>query len=324
MGLTTCMSRIRAATCGESAASFPIIVLGLMVQHPATPVTFPTTDGWPRKIRLIDTRYARPRKGNELIRSEFRRHVAKACAAVTSRVAMSLCLTGLLFAVVAGPFGTFQTMGTVLRLVYWGCVIASGVGIGVVIDATLMTFCRDWHPLWIDLTASILITTVLAPLICVLRASLDPVLTQADLALGAVWLHTAAFVAPVFFLRRQLGRAASPSDPPRPRLLRRLPEPLQQARVLRLSGRDHTVEIATDQGNHTLRLRLGDAIEEMEPVEGVCTHRSHWVARAAITGHACEGGKLYLTLSNGDRVPVSRRYRPRLEALGLVPLSKTS
>lgn len=258
-----------------------------------------------------------------MIWSEFRRHLAETCTSVTSRVAISLCLTGLLVAVVAGPFGTYQTMGTALRLVYWGAVIASGVGTGAVVNAAFMTVCTAWHPLWIDLKASILITTLLAPLICVLRASLDPVLTQDNLALGAVWLHTAAFVAPIFFLRRQLGRAETAPEPPRPRLLRRLPEPMQQARVLRLSGRDHTVEIVTDQGNETLRLRLGDAIEEMEPVEGICTHRSHWVARAAITGHAYEGGKLYLTLCNDDRVPVSRTYRPRLEALGLVPGSET-
>jgi DNA-binding LytR/AlgR family response regulator len=43
------------------------------------------------------------------------------------------------------------------------------------------------------------------------------------------------------------------------------------------------------------------------------------VARAAIIGHVAEGGKLHVTLVNGDRVPVSRKYRPELEALGLVP-----
>ena len=75
----------------------------------------------------------------------------------------------------------------------------------------------------------------------------------------------------------------------------------------------------TDRGTEKLRLRLSDAIDEMEPVEGLCTHRSHWVTRAAIAGHVRESGKLFVTLENGDRVPVSRTYRPQLEAEGLVP-----
>ncbi|HKL65175.1 MAG TPA: LytTR family DNA-binding domain-containing protein [Roseovarius sp.] len=254
-----------------------------------------------------------------MIWSEFRRHVTDAAIAFTSRVTISIWLIGCLVAVVAGPFGTFQTMDFGLRLAYWGTVITSGLVLGALANAVFLTICRGWHPLWIDLKTSVLITTLLAPLIFVLRAGLDPILTCADLSLGSIWINTGLFVLPIFFLRRQLIGTDKPPDPPRPRLMRRLPGPLQEAGVLRLSARDHTVEVATDHGTSTLRLRLKDAIDEMEPVEGLCTHRSHWVARAAVTGHIAEGGKLYLTLANGDRVPVSRKYRPRLEELGLVP-----
>ncbi|MDZ7709971.1 MAG: LytTR family DNA-binding domain-containing protein [Roseovarius sp.] len=251
--------------------------------------------------------------------SEFRRHMAETATAMSSRLTISIWLIGCLVAVVAGPFGTFQTMGVGLRVVYWGAVITSGLAIGTGVNALFLTICRGWHPLWIDVKASLLITTLLAPLIFVLRAGLDPMLTRADLSLGSIWINTALFVAPIFFLRRQLTWVGLIPEPDRPRLVRRLPGPMQGATLLRLSGRDHTVEVTTDQGTATLRLRLSDAIDEMEPVEGVCTHRSHWVARGAITGHIFEGGKLFVILVNGDHVPVSRTYRPRLEALGLVP-----
>ncbi len=254
-----------------------------------------------------------------MIWSEFQRHMSEVAAAFTSRITISIWLIGCLVAVVAGPFGTFQTMGFGLRLVYWGTIVTSGLGIGAVVSATFLTVCRGWHPLWIDLKASLVITTLLAPLIYMLRAGLDPVLTQADLAITSIWINTGIFVAPIFFLRRQLTGVDRAPDPPRPRLIRRLPESLQEASVLRLTGRDHTVEVVTDHGATTLRLRLSDAIDEMEPVDGLCTHRSHWVARAAVTGHTTEGGKLHVTLANGDRVPVSRKYRPRLEKLCLVP-----
>jgi hypothetical protein len=257
--------------------------------------------------------------GVELIWSEFRQNMALTATALLSRITLSIWLTGCLVAVVAGPFGTFQTMGFTLRLVYWGTVITSGLALGAMVNALFMTMCRGWHPLWIDLKASLLITTLLAPLIFVLRAGLDPMLTRTDLSPGSIWVNTLLFVAPIFFLRRQIAGMQDTPEPARPRLLRRLPEPLQEATVLRLSGRDHSVEVATDRGTATLRLRLSDAIDEMEPVEGLCTHRSHWVTRAAVTGHMAEGGKLFIALANGDRVPVSRGYRPRLEEVGLVP-----
>jgi DNA-binding LytR/AlgR family response regulator len=66
---------------------------------------------------------------------------------------------------------------------------------------------------------------------------------------------------------------------------------------------------------------LGDAIDEMEPVKGICTHRSHWVALGAIKRVEREGARLFVVLRNGDRVPVSRKYRPRLEQAGLIDRS---
>mgnify|MGYP005848500515 CR=1 FL=1 len=243
--------------------------------------------------------------------------MAQTATALRSRLMLSVWLIGCVVAVVTGPFGTFQTMGAAVRVVYWGAVITSGLAIGAGANALFLTLCRGWHPIWIDVKASLLITTLLAPLIFVLRAALDPMLTRADLALGSIWINTALLVAPVFVLRRQLTGVGR--TPERPRLMRRLPERMQGARLLRLSGRNHTVEVTTDRGTTTLRLRLSDAIDEIAPGFGVCTHRSHWVARDAINGHVCAGGKVFVTLTNGDRVPVSRTCRPRLEALGLVP-----
>jgi hypothetical protein len=212
-------------------------------------------------------------------------------------------------------------MSTPLRLVYWGSVILSGVALGAVCRATLLTFCGHWRPLLLDLQISLATTTLLAPLIYTLRATLDPALTRADLLPGSIWVNTLFFVTPVFLFHRQfgLGTVEAGDTPPPPRLVRRLPEALQGARILRLSGSGHNVEVVTDRGTETLRLRLSDAIDEMEPVEGLCTHRSHWVALAAITASERRQGKMFVRLSNGERVPVTRTYAPKLEAAGLIP-----
>lgn len=108
-----------------------------------------------------------------------------------------------------------------------------------------------------------------------------------------------------------------PEGPPRPRLYRRLPEGTD-GEILRLTSEDHFVDVVTTDGTHRLRMRLADAIAELDTVEGLSTHRSHWVAREAIAGAEREGGRQFLVLVNGDRVPVSRTYKPVLEEAGLL------
>ncbi|MEO0372729.1 MAG: LytTR family DNA-binding domain-containing protein [Pseudomonadota bacterium] len=94
-----------------------------------------------------------------------------------------------------------------------------------------------------------------------------------------------------------------------PRLLQRLPSS-RRARVLRLSAMDHMVEVVTETGTEKLRIRLSDAVREMEPMQGYMAHRSHWVAKDAVVQAEKKGAdKVYLKLSNGDMIPVSRTFR---------------
>ena len=64
-------------------------------------------------------------------------------------------------------------------------------------------------------------------------------------------------------------------------------------------------------------MRLADAIREAEPVEGLQIHRSHWVAIAAVARAVRRDGKLFLELTNGLRLPVSRGAQPAVKAAGL-------
>ncbi|MGI9369813.1 MAG: LytTR family DNA-binding domain-containing protein [Ruegeria sp.] len=107
------------------------------------------------------------------------------------------------------------------------------------------------------------------------------------------------------------------SDEPEPRLRNRLPATFQ-GEIYRLSADDHNVEVATSEGVFSLRMRLTDAIAEMEPIAGYCTHRSHWVTENAVCEVVKAGGKISLRLANGDLVPVSRKYKPNLVDLGVL------
>ncbi|WP_165759819.1 LytTR family DNA-binding domain-containing protein [Falsiruegeria litorea] len=102
-----------------------------------------------------------------------------------------------------------------------------------------------------------------------------------------------------------------------PRLYRRLPEGFEGP-ILRLTVHDHSVDVVTMDEVITIRSRFADAIDEMEPVLGYCTHRSHWVTREAIESVERTGGRIYIRLINGDQVPVSRKYKPKLEEAGIV------
>lgn len=110
---------------------------------------------------------------------------------------------------------------------------------------------------------------------------------------------------------------SQPEESIKPRLTNRLPSGFS-GQIYRLTVRDHNVDVVTSDGTFTIRSRFTDAINEMEPVPGHCTHRSHWVTDASITGTERMDGKIFLRLQNGDLVPVSRKYKPKLVEDGLL------
>lgn len=107
-------------------------------------------------------------------------------------------------------------------------------------------------------------------------------------------------------------------DPPLPRLAARLPDDLR-GDILHVTARDHYVVVRTDRGTAEILLRFGDALAELDAADGLRVHRSHWVARRAVGGVERHGDRVVLRLSDGSGVPVSRRSRGALAALGPGP-----
>ena len=104
----------------------------------------------------------------------------------------------------------------------------------------------------------------------------------------------------------------TPASPPAPEapLLARLPA-RSRAELLHLRMQDHYVEVHTTAGSEMLLLRFRDALREVEGIDGLQVHRSHWVARAAVVGvERQRGGRIALRLVNGAKVPVSRSFAP--------------
>ena len=110
---------------------------------------------------------------------------------------------------------------------------------------------------------------------------------------------------------------AAPAPSPHPPILDRIPGDLR-GDLIRLSARDHFVEIVTTLGKREVRMRLKDAVREIGETKGHLVHRSHWVAENAIDGSNSQGGKVTLTLINGDEIPVSRAHQKILQDEGIL------
>jgi hypothetical protein len=80
----------------------------------------------------------------------------------------------------------------------------------------------------------------------------------------------------------------------------------RQGELLALQADGHYLRVFTVAGSDLILYRFGDALAELNTLEGMRVHRSWWVAERAIEPQA--GGDR-LRLVNGLEVPVSRSYR---------------
>lgn len=105
------------------------------------------------------------------------------------------------------------------------------------------------------------------------------------------------------------GRHSFPAAaPPPPKFLERLPLKLRGSELWAVEAEDHYLRLHTSKGQDLILLRLADALDELDGIEGAQVHRSWWVARDAITDARRGDGRATLTLKDGSEVPVSRTY----------------
>ncbi|MBL4927206.1 LytTR family DNA-binding domain-containing protein [Fuscibacter oryzae] len=228
-----------------------------------------------------------------------------------------------------GPFGTYTTVSLLGRLVYWLPVLAICVGLATVVRAFVCGGLGLKDSVFGFVLTTVLICLVLCPpfylaarLVFLDRRTSTPGLTEIILLVGSISMG--------MILLRQSVQPVAGDDSPAPkgdatsllhelRLLRRLGSDLQ-GDLWSITVNNHHVEVVTSAGSASLLMRLGDAILEAEPIEGDQVHRSHWVAWAAVEGADRDGARLFLRMKGGQRIPVSRANRAKVEErLGLAP-----
>lgn len=266
------------------------------------------------------------------MKSKTRSFLREAYGTMYAPPTLAVWFSAIVVAVVAGPFGTLEALTTGQRTVFWGATVSVSVFLGYTVRAVAAALIGHDRPGLFDTVSVGLMTVVFAPFVWVLaRAVGDDAPAFAPL-LADVFVVTAAVMMvrrltpgieprPYRFFQPEAAPARvtdATSEPVSPRLSRRLPEDAR-GRILRLAARDHFVDVVTDAGVAPLRMRLRDAVEEMVPVAGCPLHRSHWVALAAIDRVERDGPqRLVVVMVNGDRVPVSRGFRPNLENAGII------
>ncbi|WP_109313462.1 LytTR family DNA-binding domain-containing protein [Ruegeria sp. AU67] len=167
-----------------------------------------------------------------------------------------------------------------------------------------------------DLAIALFVLLLFIPSLWVLAVVLFSIGGHSAPGIPRVIGYSALFTAGRILTSRAEPKSAPPSSPA-PRLARRLPASFQ-GQIYRLSSRNHYVDVVTTEGTFAIRLRLSDAVGEMEPLRGHCAHRSHWIVDNAVTGTEKVADRIYLKLVNGDLIPVSRKYKPMLEDDGLI------
>jgi hypothetical protein len=246
-------------------------------------------------------------------------------------VLLPAALRALTIAVVAGLFlalaGAFGTAAAPLpqRLGYWvtTMVLTSLVGFAVVMPIFAVVARR---PVTLLMILSLLLAVPVTVLVWFLSALFFPQHPSIDLkGLPQIFLYVllvSVIMTAINYLAADRARraaaithAAPPGGAP-PKFLERLPVKLRGGELYAVEAEDHYLRLHTSKGSDLILMRLADAVAELDGLEGAQTHRSWWVAKAAVADARRSDGRGTLTLKNGLEAPVSRSYAGALRDAG--------
>lgn len=198
--------------------------------------------------------------------------------------------------------------------------IAAGATLGLTVGRFLSR--RPWFRdrVWarllvITLAITLPMTAVVTSLTIILRGQVLTVQLLNQI-LPTVFAVSLVMTGLAMLVRQPTRTHASPAGAPPPKFFARLPERLRGGELYAVEAEDHYLRLHSSLGQDLILLRLADAIAELEGVEGAQTHRSWWVAKAAVTSAERMDGRAVLTLKDSAEVPVSRGFAKALRSAG--------
>lgn len=238
---------------------------------------------------------------------------------------MTGCIAaGIAFGIV-GPFGTFVNGPLPTLIAYWTAVLMfSGLVLGILVRWTCAwVHCRRL-PCWVWM-AGILMASV-SPLAIVSRTMASALWPDVGTSVGWIEWYGQTFVLSAICLllyvairfRTLWPFVAVNGTSGAPQVTDRLSPRLRRS-VICLQMEDHYVRLHTQSGSRLLLIPLGQAIAQLNTVEGLQVHRSWWVARHAVQGVIRDGRNLRLRLTTGMEAPVARAKVAKLRSAGWLP-----
>ena len=225
------------------------------------------------------------------------------------------------FMTVIGALGTDQ-VGFPKRLAYWLLVMESGAALGMIVSPVIRGWGRLEHRPFAE---GLLVSLVIAIPLTILLIGANTLFFDAPtgwvegvVIFGVVMMVSMLMTALNYSTApRQMMVVAQESAQARePRFTARLPLRLQHVTIHALEAQDHYLQVHTDAGSELILMRLADAIDELDGLDGARCHRSWWVARPAVTDVIQRDGRVMLKLVGDLMVPLSRTYLPELRAGG--------
>ena len=228
-----------------------------------------------------------------------------------------------------GPFGSFREP-LALRLIVWVGFAYVGYALYAPIDGLAQRIAPALAlPVWALRIAGVLLASAFMSVLVWVLPQLPGTIRVPSLSAAMAhyfYVTVVGGMITALFTLGQRGTGGAPSPPvpvaaaPAPetgpsRFFDRLPVHLGTD-LLALEMEDHYVRAHTGLGSELVLMRLGDAIAELDEVEGLQTHRSWWVARDAVEEVKRDGRNLRLVLSSGLEAPVSRNRANDLKAAG--------
>lgn len=253
---------------------------------------------------------------------------------IRSGVSMIFWAGLIFFVALTGPFGTYAAYSFGQRLLAVTPLLAAIMLVGLVIRVLVFSALPPWRYRSATVLNAGLASLIIAPMLDQFLHRIPPTDTVSYPGLGELMLLVFSLSLGLSSLRRSVAAAEDasflpaeaapaftvppePETPRLPRLLQRL-DVADPGALWSISVRDHYVDVQTSVGTNSLLMRLSDAMAETDPVEGAQIHRSHWVAWAAVEGVERDGTKLFVVLTGGARLPVSKNHREKLVLRGLL------
>jgi hypothetical protein len=229
-----------------------------------------------------------------------------------------------------GPFGTYDSLPLPGRFAYWTATVlatyfAGGATVFLLVQSLWTEGTRQaWHYGAAGAVSGLPVATVVWGINAAVFGTGQgegiaflPLLGYCVVIAGLVSMLIAVFTSQYERAASAAATTVAPAAPERPRVVDRLP-PAQRGQLTHMSMQDHYVDVRTDRGGGLVLMRFADAVAETDGADGMQIHRSHWVAREAVGNAVRRDGKLFLKLTDGTELPVSRSFQAAVKEAGLL------